>query len=295
MSVVADPELVMIFHQAFAHYEVVEPRAIPIDHPEIPELATPDRLAYAVGWILAAAIVSSRYRSSAVDVLPVYHPDHGWDRFLVTRRVSCRLYADEPADSLGTFWLGDEGAPVFTVGQSVRLPLNPLIRKDPAEALRRLLFAVPAPRLRHGDHSACPHTRAERYPVVYRVTAGLVADYPGLIAARELYVDDQPIDGAYHPLYMATGARLTGWTYDYVQYLAGEHTLFLTIDGRLATFEVEPGVWRTEEVPSKDEQGLRQYLEEKLALGAPGQPIQLVPSGEAEKVGNTPSDEESEQ
>ncbi|MCX7622497.1 MAG: hypothetical protein RMK01_05180 [Thermomicrobium sp.] len=295
MSVVADPQLVMAVHRAVAHYRHLEPAGIPTDHPDVPELATPNRLAYAIGWILAAAIVGSRYRSSGIDVLPVYHPEHGWDRFLITRRVSCRLYATEPADSLGTLWIGEDDAPVFTVGQSVRLPLGKLVQHDPAEAIRRLLFAVPAPRLRQGDHATCPHVRAEKYPMVYRVTAELIADYPGLVAAREIFVDEQPIDGAYHPLYTASGAKLSGWTYDYVQYLAGERIVFLGIDGRLATFEVEPGIWRTEEAPSGDEASLRRYLEERLALGAPGTPVVTIPSGQAQQAGDTPSDEQRDE
>lgn len=295
MSVQVDPSLVMTLYRAVAHYSALEPRSIPTGHPDYPELATPDRLAYAVGWVLAAAIVTSRYRSSAIDVLPVYHPEHGWDRFLVTRRVSCRHCATEPADSHGTLWLGEDDAPVFTVGQGVRLALGALCREDPAEAMRRLLFVTPAPRLRQGDHATCPHVRAERYPMLYRVTAELIADYPGLIVARELYVDDQPIDGAYHPLYTASGARLTGWTYDYLQFLAGERIVFLTIDGRLATFEVEPGIWRTEEAPAHDQLALRHYLEERLALGEPGQPVVTVSSVEAEQRGNSTSDEKSDQ
>ncbi len=293
MSVVADPQLVMALHRAIAHYRNVEPRTIPVDHPEMPELATPDRLAYAVGWVLAAAIVGSRYRTSAIDVLPVYHPEHGWDRFLVTRRVTCRLSATEPADSLGTLWLGEEDAPVFTVGQSVRLALGKLCKEDPAEAMRRLLFAVPAPRLRHGEHAQCAHLHAERYPTIYRVTAELIADYPGLIVARELFVDDQPIDGSYHPLYTASGGRLTGWTYEYFQYLAGERILFLKIDGRLATFEIEPGIWRTEEAPCQDEMALRRYLEERLDLSEPGRPIIDVASRQAEESRDTPDHQES--
>jgi len=294
MSVVADPKLVMAVHRAVAHYRDLEPQTIAVDHPDVPELATPNRLAYALSWILAAAIVGSRYRTSGIDVLPVYHPEHGWDRFLVTRRVSCRLYATEPADSLGTLWIGEEDAPVFTVGQSVRLTLGKLTQHDPAEAIRRLLFAVPAPRLRQGDHATCPHLRAEKYPMIYRITAELIADHPGLIAAREIYVDDQPIDGAYHPLYTASGARLTGWTYDYIQYLAGDRIVFLGIDGRLATFEVEPGIWRTEEAPSDDEASLRQYLEQRLALGQPGQPVTVVTSGEPEQSGNSPGNQQTD-
>ncbi len=295
MSVVADPNLVMAIHRAVGHYRELDPQTIPVDHPEFPELATPNRLAYALTWIVAAAIVGSRYSSSGIDVLPVYHPEHGWDRFLVTRRVSCRLYATEPADSLGTLWIGEEDAPVFTVGQSVRLTLGKLLQHDPAEAIRRLLFAVPAPRLRHGDHATCPHQRAGKYPMIYRVTAELIADHPGLVAAREIFVDDQPIDGAYHPLYTATGARLTGWTYDYFQYLAGDRILFLGIDGRLATYEVEPGIWRTEEAPSDDEASLRRYLEERLALGEPGQPVVPVTSAQTEHGGDAPGQEQREQ
>jgi len=115
-----------------------------------------------------------------------------------------------------------------------------------------------------------------------------------LMAAREICGDARPIDGAYHPLYTASGARLTGWPYDYIQYLAGDRIVFLGIDGRLATFEVEPGIWRTEEAPSDDEDSLRQYLEQRLALGQPGQPVAVVTSGEPEQSGNAPGNQQTD-
>lgn len=266
-SVLVEEYSVDQIRRAIEHYSDLEPQRIPVDDPDTPELAMPDRLAYALGWALASAVVSSRFLTAAIDVLPVYHPEHGWDRFLVTRRVSCKLHAEEPADSRGTLWLGEEDAPVFTVGQSVRLALGTLCRTDPAEAIRRLLYAVPAPRLRQGDHSGCAHVLARAYPVVYRVVADLVIDYPGLIAARELFVDDEQVDGAYHPLYLATGAKVKGWTYEYVQLVYGDQIVFLRADGKLMTFEREPGTWRTVgELPLDDPAALRSRVAEALRL-----------------------------
>ncbi|MCM8748907.1 hypothetical protein NET02_07115 [Thermomicrobiaceae bacterium CFH 74404] len=267
-SVVVEPHFVEQMQRAIERYRDLEPQSIPVDDPETPELAMPNRLAYALGWVLASAVVGSRFPTAAIDVLPVYHPEHGWDRFLVTRRVSCALHSDEPADSRGVLWLGEEDAPVFTVGQSVRLPLGTLCRTEPAEAIRRLLYAVPAPRLRQGDHSRCAHTRAEAYPTVHRVVTDLIVDYPGLIAARELFIDDQQVDGAYHPLYLATGAKLEGWTYEYFQLVYGDQIAFLRADGKLLTYEREPGTWRTVgELPLADPAALRARLCEVLRLG----------------------------
>src|SRR5438105_2797537 len=67
-----------------------------------------ERTIYALGWIVANAIVTARYRDSAIDALPVYHPENGWDRFLLTRRVSCQYFADEPADAFGLIMLDGE-------------------------------------------------------------------------------------------------------------------------------------------------------------------------------------------
>ncbi len=58
--------------------------AIPLDESISPETfyrATPNPLGYAYAWILAAEIVDARFLISAVDVLPVFHPENGWDDF----------------------------------------------------------------------------------------------------------------------------------------------------------------------------------------------------------------------
>ncbi|GBD15876.1 hypothetical protein HRbin26_00771 [bacterium HR26] len=286
-SVLVEQHFVEQIQRAIEHYRGLEPQSIPVDDPETPELAMPNRLAYALGWVLASAVIGSRFRVAAIDVLPVYHPEHGWDRFLVTRRVSCALHADEPADSRGVLWLGEEDAPVFTVGESVRLALGTLCRTDPAEAIRRLLYAVPAPRLRQGDHSRCAHTWGMAYPTVHRVITDLIVDYPGLIAARELFIDDQQVDGAYHPLYLATGAKLKGWTYEYFQLVYGDQIAFLRADGKLLTYEREPGTWRTVgELPLDDPAALRARLIEVLRLDEPaGVAEEAAGEGESEESG----------
>src|SRR4030088_3195966 len=59
-------------------------------------------------------------------------PEHGCDRFLLPRRVSCDLLADEPADSFGLLLLGDADAPILAQPDgTTRLALGPLYRTDP--------------------------------------------------------------------------------------------------------------------------------------------------------------------
>src|SRR3954471_15421234 len=95
-----------------------------------------ERLTYALGWIVANLIVAARYQDSAIDALPVYHPEHGWDRFLLTRRVSCLQCTDEPADHFGMIMLDGEDPPRLThPNGETRIALGSLLRADPDAAM----------------------------------------------------------------------------------------------------------------------------------------------------------------
>ncbi len=171
-------------------------------HIDIPGKSdVPDATAYPLGWIVASAIVATRYHRSAIDAIPIYHPEHGWDRFLLTRRMACIYQESESADSFGQLLLTGNDAPRL-VTNTTQLTLGDLLRRDPEHAIASVLDLVPAIGLSGGNHARCWHERARRYPIFYDVVATLIAEHPGLVAARELFVDERRIAGTYHPLYL---------------------------------------------------------------------------------------------
>jgi hypothetical protein len=205
----------------------------------------PNPSGYALGWLAASVIVSARYRDSAIDAIPVQHPDHGWDRILLTRRVSCNLLADEASNAFGIIDLAAADAPRLTDPDGkVLLPLAELFRADIDEALTRIAAHIPTIGLATGDHATCAHTLAGHYPWLYRVIATLIADHPGLVAARELYVDDQMIDGAYHPLLVHTAQRGSSHRYDWfaLQSPTGP-AAFVRISGRQCVYRTDRATW----------------------------------------------------
>ncbi len=214
---------------------------------------TPNRLAYALGWIVANAIVAARYQDSAIDALPVYHPERGWDRFLLTRRVSCCLAGREPADAFGAIMLSGADAPRLTgPGGDTRLALGQRLRDDPRRAIDRVLDLLPPVGLLPGDHTACPHVCAATYPTLYDVTTEAILEHPGLIAARELLIDDRPIDGLFHPLYLHTAGRTWPVVYDWFELRSPERVAFFRIHGESAVYESDDGRWSSVAKPLAD-------------------------------------------
>ena len=208
--------------------------------------ARAERLTYAFGWIIANAIVAARYRDSAIDALPVYHPQHGWDRFLLTRRVSCQLCADEPADALGLIMLDGDDPPRLThPNGETRLALGQLVRTNPRGAIERVLAFFPPVGFAAGDHTACWHERAVIYPTLYAVVTESIAEYPALTAAREVLIDDRQIDGAFHPLYVHTAARAAHLAYDWFALETPDIIAYFRIHGEQAVYLTEGGWWST--------------------------------------------------
>ncbi len=259
--------------QAVAHYAHLTPPAIPVSAPAPEaELATPSRLAYALGWVVANAVVGARYRDSAIDALPVYHPEHGWDRFLLTRRVSCALLADEPADAFGLILLSGEEAPSLAHGNGeVRLALGPLLREDPERAIAALLELLPPVGLVPGDHARCLHVESAIYPSLYQAVTDLIVAHPGLVAAREVYVDAEQIEGRFHPLYLHSGGRTTGFVYTWFALEAPARSLFVNVVSGMVVRETERGTWAAEfeQLPPNDPDGIAERLRGWLALGEP--------------------------
>ena len=199
---------------------------------------------YALGWIVANALVAARYRRSAIDAWPTFDPDHDWDRFLLTRRLSCAWCGQDAPGAFGEIELRGDDAPRLT-GTGVDVGLGRLLRDDPARAVGRVLDLVPAPELPAGDHAGCWHERAGVYPTVFAVATELILAHPGVAAARELFVDDRHLDGTYHPLYLHGIVTRPGLIYDWFSFEADERMAFVRINGEQAIYETDDGAWRS--------------------------------------------------
>ena len=241
------------------------------------ELVIPNRLGYALGWVVASAIVGARYRDSALDALPVCHPERGWDRFLLTRRVSCDLLAGEPADSFGLLLLDGEDAPrLANPDGSTRLALGPLLRDDPERAIARALELLPPVGLVEGNHDRCDHVRAEQYPTLYAAIAELILEHPGLLVAREIYVPAEAIDGGYHPILLHTARSHSQTVYGWFGIEGPHYAAFCRIGGEYAIYETDAGNWSgvRKQLAEEDQEGMKRRIRAWLRLA--GQPDPAV-------------------
>ncbi|HYI16707.1 MAG TPA: hypothetical protein VEX37_15015, partial [Thermomicrobiales bacterium] len=263
-----------LVQRAIANHEALPPVPFSVDMPdETAYLATPDRLAYALGWIVAGAIVKARFADSGIDVLPVFSPEHGWDRFLITRKTTSDVFKQESANRFGMIMLSGEDAPVITraSGES-RLALGSLLREDPERAIAEVVRLFPARPLPKPDLGKSWKGRQEHYPRLYASVVETIVDYPGTIAAREVFVDDQPVDGKYHPLYLHGAAVHPALVYDWFLVQHGERATFFRIHGGQSIYETDRGGWSTvkKQLTKEDDAGIRARLLAWLRLE--GQP-----------------------
>ena len=220
-------------------------------------LATPDRLAFALGWLVAAEVIAARHATSGIDALPVYHRERGWDRFVLTRRVTGTAYAARMADEFGQIRVGGRDAPVLMTPDGARLRLGAALQVDADGALAALLQRIPNP----GSDVATPldlmqTERTPAYPTIMCAVAELVATTPGLTAAREIYVDAEQIDGTFHPLHLHNaelstygpgdrhGSPQPVLTYNWVQLQLGESFAFIDRHGARIIYRTDAGTWR---------------------------------------------------
>jgi hypothetical protein len=256
---------------ALRNYGELEP--VPFG-PEMPEetayLATPDRLAFALGWIAANQIVQARYADSAIDALPIYHPEHGWDRFLLTRRVTADRFRNEAANRYGMIMLSGEDAPCLTrPSGAVRLALGSALQRDPEQAIRELIALFPPGQLLPKELGYRWNERKRVYPMLYNAVTELILEHPGVVAAREIYVDDQPVDGAYHPLYLHSVSPKPGVVLDWFLVQRGERAVFFRAHGGQTIYETDRRTWSTvkKQIGQDDPETAKQRIRNWLRIG----------------------------
>ena len=219
-------------------------------------LSSPNRTAYARCWVLASAIVNAKYIQCGVDVLPVFHPENGWDRFLITRRVTGETFAYQPANEFGMLMLDAEDAPVYTSpGGKTRVKIGDRLTAEFDDVEREILEYVDAPLIDAGSNKLMTHEQAEKYPMLLRAVVELIAEFPGLIAAREIFIDDEEIDGQYHPLFLHAaeltgmgpddryGANVATTTYRWFQLQYGDQFAFFDKRGTRSVYRTDRGTW----------------------------------------------------
>lgn len=248
---------------AVRNYENLEPTEVPEDvTPEAAATIIPNPLGFALGWALADEVVANRYLTSAVDALPICHPENGWDRILFTRRVSCAFCAQESADSFGKLMLTGDDAPIHIAPEGDELPLGKLLREKPEDAVAALLERIPQVGLLQGDHANCWHSRAVKYPDIYHAVATTIVENPGLIALREIFVDDQQFEGVFHPIYLMTGALTKGLTYNWFAIESPEYVSFFMVDGASTIYQTDEGNWASvgKQLNEEDRDGIRRRI-----------------------------------
>ncbi len=271
MTAVSRPGLAELVATATENYRDLAP--IPLDDSISPETfyrATPSPLGYAYGWALAAEIVDARFILSGVDVLPVFHPDNGWDRFLITRRVTGAAFQYQPANEYGMLMLDASDAVNYTSpGGRLRVAVGEGIRDEPHAMLEQILERIKSPRLAKGtDAHLREYEEAPHYPRNLRAVVELIVENPGLTAAREIYIDDEEIDGQYHPLYLHS-AELTGMgpddrhginiattTYRWFQLQYGDLFAFFDKRGTRAVYRTDRGTWSRVKKQLSDEESV---------------------------------------
>jgi hypothetical protein len=200
-------------------------------------------------------VIQRRYRRCGIDALPIYHPENGWDRFLLTRRVTSQEFKDEPANSYGMIMLDGEDAPRLTTpGGKTILSMGQGMREDPIATLKQMLKRIPRDEMPEGKHGGRWKQRRRVYPRLFRAVTETLVEHPGLVAAREIFVDDRPIDGAYHPLYLHGAALEPKILYDWMMVQLGRWAVFFRTHGGQTIYETERRTWSTVKKQISDEE-----------------------------------------
>lgn len=256
---------------AIANYAELPPAPLSDELPdEQTYLATPDRLTFALGWVVANAIVKARYADSAIDALPIYHPETGWDRFLLTRRVSSPQFERETANAYGMILLTGDDAPLLTSpGGTTRVSLGRSLRNDPTTALASAVAHIKRGPLLPLDLGNNWKSRQRVYPLLYNAVTEIIVEHPGVVAAREIFVDTEQVDGAFHPIKLHTVIRHPQLVYDWFLVQSNERATFFKTHGNASIYETDRKSWSTvkNQIGNDSPEVMKQRILEWLRIG----------------------------
>jgi hypothetical protein len=192
------------------------------------------REAVVAGWQAANAIVQAHYEKGAIDAFPIYSDEAGLEKFMLTRRLACVVHNGDLPDQWGTLHLTGAASRQFSRGKETR-------DFGDIPGLLSEFAAVDEPL---EGHERCWHRYATQYPRIYQAVTDLIAEYPQVSAAREIYVDKEFVDGTYHPLYLHAFVQEPMMVYDWFAIEADEQAVFIKITGEASIFRSEVGTWR---------------------------------------------------
>ena len=202
----------------------------PVSEPE----NSVSRSAIVSAWRAANDIVQAHYEQGAIDAFPIYSEEAGLEKFMLTRRLACVVHNTDLPDQYGTLQLTGDSTPRYVQGDKT------LDAGDRA-ALLAQFDGVDEPL---DGHERCWHRYATQYPRIYQAVTELIAEYPEVSAAREIYVDKEFVDGTYHPLYLHSFVQEAMMVYDWFSIEANDQAVFIKVTGEASIFRSEKGTWR---------------------------------------------------
>jgi hypothetical protein len=201
-------------------------------------------LVSSLGWIIASAIVTAFHADYGMDAIPRYDPQRGWAGFHLTRRIP------RPGSSpvvVGAININSGHAPSIVMADAAEpIAVGDTLLSNPAPAISTMLDGIrPPDPLGVLGHQPSWEQQRLMYPRIYRAATELFLAHPRLIIARELFVDDQTIGGAFHPLFLHSDGDGPRLTYDWVLIQMGERCVFIRTHGGRVIYERDTGVWAT--------------------------------------------------
>ncbi len=193
------------------------------------------RQAIVAAWQAANEIVQAHYETGAIDAFPIYTEDGGLEKFMITRRLACVVHNGDLPDQYGTLQLTADDTPRYTRGD----------KSFDSSDRTRLLAEFEGTDEPLEGHERCWHRYAgAQYGRIYQAVTELVAEYPQVSAAREIYVDKEFVEGTYHPLYLHSFVQEPQMVYDWFAIEADDQAVFIRISGEATIFRSETGTWR---------------------------------------------------
>jgi hypothetical protein len=140
---------------------------------------------------------------------------------------------------------GDDAPLLTTPGGTTRIALGNALRQDPDAAIASVLEHFPRGDLLPLDLGNNWKERQRMYPQLFNAVTEIIIEHPGVIAAREIYVDTQQVDGAFHPIKLHTVIRHPQLVYDWFLVQSPDRAAFFKVHGKASIYETDRATWST--------------------------------------------------